>query len=259
MVDTSLAADAAATPSNKKNGHGYEEGAVGPNGRKIDWIFGATDTLLVWEEEGRTCYRIFGASEPSPAEAFAVERYNYLQSRIAALHSSQDAKKLQDDLSSAFFNALCSKKKDGVVEIYRPFEMRILSELEPSYLAWAAVFTLIAVCILALVYWSVDPTSGWHNFSLSLMAASAGALASVLQKAESIGAGGHYNKSTIGIMGAKRVAFGILAGGLVVGAIQANLLLGAFRENSLAVFVFAFAAGFSERLVVDYMARMPKA
>ena len=116
------------------------------------------------------------------------------------------------------------------------------------------------IVVLAGVWlsWHCLQRQAWANglIFLGCAAGTIGSLVSTLQRVQSLEYRRFMSWFHIAWQGFTRVVLGMTFGGIAVVAMQADLLLGAFKQDMFAIFVAAMAAGFSERLIPDLLTRV---
>lgn len=177
------------------------------------------------------------------------------------VHQKMAKQILGNELTVAFRSGANMPPLSEVFAASRDFiYKRVQATATNSYVAASLVAALgFGAVLLACIVWS--PTRIVHQAHLLAVGALAGMIGasiSVLQRSATLEITPFALKSQLGVQAVVRMTLGIIFGALTVIAVKGKVAFGAFDWNNDMLFIFAVAAGFSERLVPDLLTNLAK-
>ncbi len=162
-------------------------------------------------------------------------------------------------LGKALFRAL---EEDGAPS-HDPFgEVKLaIEELAQQKVRLIYVSScVISVGVILASFLSIKSTvefqEPWVLFSTAGLLGAVGACLSVLNRIRRLEIDWKGSKEIIALEGIARIAVGMFFGVLFCLMCMGDLVLGAFKDNSPALFVFATISGFSERFIPELMEKL---
>lgn len=178
-----------------------------------------------------------------------------------AVHSSR-VKFLNLKLATCLTIGLRSKLKGDDIdpsEAFRPVHAYIEKTVNSVAAYYLILFvTLASIGVMlgsGMIYklYSTPLTPNLNVFLIGLFGGVCGALISVLQRAQKLQISLYENNGTIVLQGIVRVGLGCAFGVIALIACKAGLLLNLMSESNSRLLILAIIAGFSERLVPDFI------
>jgi len=178
-----------------------------------------------------------------------------------AVHPSR-TKFLNLKLATCLTIGLRSKLKGDSVDpsvIFNPVTVYIektANSIAAYYLILFVAFASLSVMLFSGITYKLFSTPFTPNlnvFLIGLFGGVCGALISVLQRAQQLQISLYEHNRTIVLQGIVRVGLGCAFGVISLIACKAGLLLNLMSESSSRLLILAIIAGFSERLVPDFI------
>jgi hypothetical protein len=157
---------------------------------------------------------------------------------------------------------LRSKLKGDDVDTFEIFNP-VSNYIEKTANSVAAYYLIIFVALVSLCvmlgsgviykHYSTSLTPNLNLFLIGLFGGVCGAVISVFQRAQKLQVSLYEHNRTIVIQGLVRVGLGCAFGVIALIACKAGLFLNFMNESNSRLLILAIIAGFSERLVPDFI------
>lgn len=129
--------------------------------------------------------------------------------------------------------------------------------LRSKYISSSVLSSLAALLILLpTVYLLKQYSIETWIVLLGCTAGVIGATISIIQRGVTLTVNPFVPVSHVAFQGIVRVILGIVFGGLLIAAAEANIALGILNDNVWSLFIFSVVAGFSERFIPDILDRI---
>lgn len=237
----------------------YSAGGQSSSGRKIKFIFGQSEEVLVFEdEESRVQWE---TSEVLPHHTEVHQTFDRLHARIYGAIGKRSQPSLLAELAQALFRGLSEQGREQALGHFGDVGDRIKQEATVRarihYVGFSTVALLFVAGGLAVSYYV--PTFEMSRIFVGAAAGACGAWTSVLQRASRLRVGAFDPPHYLAFQGVTRTLLGGVFGAFVVAASNAGLLLTVAKENIWATAVASFVAGVSERYVPEMLRDFEKA
>ncbi|MBV4500770.1 hypothetical protein [Pseudomonas shirazensis] len=165
-------------------------------------------------------------------------------------------------LATCLTVGLRSKLKGDDVDtcqIFNPVSMYIAKAANSVAAYYLVLFVAIASLVVMLgsgviyYFYSTALTLNLNLFLIGLFGGVCGAVISVLQRAQKLQVSLYEHNGTVVLQGLVRVGLGCAFGVIALIACKAGLFLNFMNESNSRLLVLALIAGFSERLVPDFI------
>jgi hypothetical protein len=235
----------------------YKVGDKASSGRGIASIYGQSASCGVYKDEDGRIHIETISSESTPAEACANRRYDELVAYADDFLPAQAVRKVRDRLGYCLFNGMTAANEASAMACFesaaRSIDRAIALRTRLWYLAPATVLAFGVICtVLALSVWL--PTRIGARVFVGVVGGVIGSWTSVVQRVgrlEPVTA--LESAASYGLQGGTRILLGCVFGVLAVAAIAANVVLGFWGDTRAALYLVAFAGGFSERFVPELL------
>lgn len=129
-------------------------------------------------------------------------------------------------------------------------ELRVAAGFRLTYFLWLGSVTAICLSVVSLLYYFVLAGSAWL---IAFGAGMTGAMVSALQRNNESSIDPFASQVGVFAECISRLVIGAIFGCLVMALAQSELAMAPFKANMMALLVFGFVAGFSERFVPDIL------
>jgi len=237
----------------------YKVGDIGPEGVEIALIYGQAGDIIVYQAPDKTIMYYLGTETPSAQDEQALERYDYLSSRIFDVLPRKAWIPLIDHLASALYNALTAANAEIAKKSFDEIEQRVIERTRGYsvfiyWLAALAAAVVLAALLSGLYAWY--PVAAHRIYALYLVFAVGGSLASVMLTTASMPVGTYEQPANLAIRAVFRIIIGVLFAAFFVAGCKANLIAGIAASTPWAFAAFSFVSGFSERFVPEILTEL---
>lgn len=240
----------------------YKVGELGPDGNKIKYIYGQTDTVLVFLTENKSIAHYVDVPEITPKMAASLREFDYIHGLVVRVHSKTRSSSLQDEMANAFYNSLTAADEAKAVAAFAAVrertEKKASSAARIRY-ATAATISTAALALLAYLFYEFYWVADLRIYGACGMFAAIGAFASVILRIPSIPVDPFEDQWIVSYQGAFRIVIGVIFAAFLVVAAKANLVAGIANTSATTLLTYAFICGFSERFAPELLASFEKA
>ncbi|TFH92495.1 hypothetical protein [Vibrio ouci] len=236
-----------------------KEKIQGANQADITVLVKDSDFLVTRDAQGYLSVHTAEGIAITPEISHALYRARSLYNYCVQLLPSKEHKLSADHISEAFTKVfalhhsdtlqLTIKDVDSFFEdVYKFLNNQILANLRAKFLFYTASSACFMVLFITIVFSLVEIPQTYFHASF---AALAGSFVSVLQRNNSIALDPLTSSRGLVVDALSRIWVGITFGIFTIMLAESELALATFNNNSMALMVFAFIAGFTERFAPD--------
>lgn len=237
-------------------------GQTTETGHVVKKVLGQSPLVAVYISEDRQLRWVsFGnGGDLSASQKVAIGKFDGLMTNIKTYVPKQHRIEQLTLLGKALFRALVSENEptddDSFDEVVNAVEELAGQQVRFTYVICCLIsFATILIALLSLrLLFGLAPI--WNVVSLAGIAGAAGACLSVLHRVRKLDIDWKAPTKMVAIESIARIAVGLFFGMLFSLMCLGDLVLGALKENSLALLVFATIAGFSERFIPELMGKL---
>jgi hypothetical protein len=231
-----------------------------PSGSIVNSILGQSSKAVVYtteDEQLRWSYSDNGGIVPEKLST-AISTFDMLMSEIKTAAPEKHKKECFILLGKTLFAALNKNDADyneSHFDDFKAYLKKLAQQRSRS--------RYVLVCMVITSVFSVAILLLAHNVKLhhevyvyATVFGAIGACVSVMQRVNTIDIDWKLHGFDLWLQAAIRVILGLLFGAIFILACKSDFLMGAFKDNLLAMYLLALTAGFSERMIPDLFGRL---
>ena len=235
----------------------YKVGDKTLSGETISFIYGSSNSLIVFKDSNGLVQFETTGDELSPTELAVHAYYDALESRVRSYLPKDKHQRFITTMAQALFLALSETDKKAALSHFDSIAGALTQEVQIigrfQYVLWGTCAGTAAVAAGLIV--ALCPSDVVKDIGRAFAIGAGGAWFSVIQRASRLELGPFEAPRHLIIQGITRILLGVAFGMVTITAIKAGVLL-PNATNQWLIGLTIFIGGMSERLVPELITRV---